>query len=53
MAKSDIEIAREAKLRPIEEIAERAGIPDEAPLPLRAVEGQGRRGLALGSPRAR
>ena len=33
MAKSDLEIAREATLKPIAEIAERVGIPDEALVP--------------------
>ncbi len=33
MAKSDIEIAREASLKPISEIAERLGIPSDALLP--------------------
>ena len=30
---SDIEIAQQAKLRPIQEIAEKAGIPDEYVIP--------------------
>ena len=33
MAKSDIEIAREATLKPISEIADRLGIPASALLP--------------------
>ncbi len=33
MAKSDIEIARGARMRPIVEVAERLGIPDEALVP--------------------
>ncbi len=33
MAKSDIEIAREATLKPIGEIAEKIGIPSSALLP--------------------
>ena len=39
--KSDIEIAREAKMKPIMEIGAKLGIPAEGPHALRPQQGQG------------